>query len=793
MIPQCLKSFISSSPVYTGMMGVAEGIRRASKGDLSNALLTTGGGLTLTYMGSATEEEFHQWGKVSIIGGTVAAALSGLGDVYQGIRKRNGRRVLTGAAQFAGGAAGALFTASLPPKVAVVATQALTLASMSAMLAYSGLKDIAKREYRKGIFKTTWGVMGVVFSGWCAFQELAQPSQMKGPTYRPLVAEAEQERNPPPKRELILATVYHNHGDSNRDAIAELVTENHRQYAKKWGVKHDVVTEDLVVGKCTDPDTHQAVDCSPQFNKLAYYMQQCANPPPKEVERWVNYADCDLPYTDPNVNPWLALDSLRGDDGDTSTVLVKEGVDWIDFYPLPGYQTHDPRVSINSGYMSARIDPKSCSWIKASWDHRNSPRDPASPNYLQCKTMGYCPDRRDVLNDQATIAMALQDRINNGVGLDGISIVLPRDPTSPHRAHLALNSMHRNGCVVSIGNYGEVYGPFEPGKLDPDDGKWRPGDWNGQPAGFPIMGRYPLPRDANGNCVDDPSLPIENVRLKKIDAMLAQIPKEQRFTLGMTHSPGEEHLTTQNHAKYAWMNRAEFRLMTDPIPLKCTLPTGEARSCAPPWRKVYEMERFVNEPEVPEVDHWYASGEEEGVYGNMNLSLSRVLKDLQGSTNASLLVANDPQHPSLANTGFMLVRRDSASREFLKKWMEMRNAPSRNPSDPNCPTLGICDSQEESFPEQEAFNRLLSEPELRKHVRVVEARSADRLYGVNTLGEKAERGDFFIRAPRMPKNGVLCDDPRGTSPPPMRKFYAEKMLRTMVEPAKYIPLYTETA
>lgn len=757
-----------------------------------------------------------------VLGGAAERVLSGCKNVYNGIRKECNERLFQGVTGLAIG--GATFFSALKggPKLTAITAQGLALSSYFGLLGLDGYRDVKKGKTLKGLLKMALGVVGVSTSAFLTLKAFTDPEQyVEVIDDHPSGLEVQEELSSRPalvKRRIKLATIYRNSGPDRalRDEISSKVTENHRQYALKWGLGHDVVNENLVQNKCVEDG--QTVDCSPYFNKIAYLKEQCDNYKPEEgLEDWVFYGDDDLLYTNPNINPFMAIDDLRGS-ADTSMILAQEGADWVPLYPLPGYKEHDPRVGINSGYIMTRIDKSACDIIQRTWDHRLTAADETSWNYPNCKTVGSCRNQYTLLNDQAAMAMALQDDLD-AIG-QRVTILLPRDAGSPTRGHIAFNTLHRDGCVTLLKN-GKTHGPFDIGEFDRKnypDGQWRAGDWNGQTAGFPIMGRYPLGRNEKGECVENFNLPTENVRLKKLEEMFDQIPEEQRFTIGMTYTEDGlldefrySHLTAKNHAEYARQNGADFWQATGPIQMECTnLKTKASEQCVPYWRKIYEVQRFVNQPIVPGKADWYVYADEDGFYGNMRLSLSRVIQELQGDSNASILVAKDlSQQVSHTNTGIIFVRKNEESRAFIEKWLEMRNARTWGSAELS---LGTSD-QRSSLHEQEALNRMLKyDLKSRDIVKVVDIRSPSRDYGVNSYfrdgcfirsmnsgvdrldftsdeaSGKAQIGDMYIQTAGVPRTGWYCGESSAVPEKPIRLKYIQQVGREMVLGSKFEPI-----
>jgi hypothetical protein len=617
-------------------------------------------------------------------------------------------------------------------------------------------------------------------------------------------------------RRVKLATVYNNHGNQERDKVSSVATQNHAEYAQKWDLEHDIITHDLAANQCKDPKTNGVVNCSPYMNKIQYFRQQCQDP--TQRGKWVIYGDDDLLYTNPNINPWTAIDLLRGGE-DTSLILTTEEGDWGRLFEIPGHPTYDPRIAINSGFIIARIDNAACDVFEKTWAHRNTQMNENHSNFEKCPTIAYCKNHGITsLGDQTAMAAALQD--NLGVTDKTVTLISQRDRSSPTRGHIALNTLHRGGCHQEVLENGSLSSSYDSSTFD-GNGRWEPGDWTGQTAGFRLMGKYPLPK-INGRCMTDLTQPIENIRMKKIQEMLSQKTKNQHFTVAMTYTPNRtgdpsdeySDMTEANHRLFATLNHADFIVDTAPSKLQCEIPSEdlyarkEMLPCVSYWRKVEMIDRWLDEPAKPDTEEWFVCGDNDGIYGNPNLDLSRVTKELQGNRDASIIIAKDiAENISLTNTGFIMVRKDAASRNFVNAWLKTRNDP---PNHPGCPSLGLCKNQANCLHEQEGFNRVMTNWHYGRVVSLVSPEGDDtRPFGVNTYLRngcfhriepekgindritfndrvKAERGDLFLQAAGVPPRGIYCHDPDAAILP-IRKHFIQKMLTELTVPPKHYP------
>lgn len=624
-----------------------------------------------------------------------------------------------------------------------------------------------------------------------------------------------------PIKQIKIATVYDNKDSKTgllnveRQKISDIVVQNHRDYADKWDLVHDVVTDNLVAGQCTDPSSSKAVDCSAYMNKIQYYRMQCADP--AQQGKLVIYGDDDLVYTNMGINPLDAFNRLRNGKN-TSVVMMREGGDWAKYFPLPGYKNHDPRVSVNSGFIMGRIDRPFCDLIERTWEHRNTRMDPG-PNVKDCPTVAFCKTHGVTsLGDQTAIALALQDDLS--VMDRTVTIVLPRDTSAPHRADIAFNTLHRGGCHQEIVN-GKLEAPFDIGDYDRNDypdGIWREGDWNGQTAGFRVMGKYPLPRNAQGYCIEDPNQPTENIRLKKVLEMFPSKP-ERDFTFAVANVPDGNsaesqygHITLANHKEYAKKHGAKFYHETDKTLLEgqCLHPlTKNAVDCSGYMMKVQAMRKWLSQPNTSGKEEWLCIADDDGLYGRMRTKPSQVIDDMQGSSNASILIVEEPQkRVTRINTGFIFVRKDDQSRKFIEQVWNERDTATHTPDHPTCFSHGACLNQVSSVNDQSCFElALYKNPQALTDgvVKIVPIRAPDRPYGLNTVYRKgcfirdqakwsstmpinyeeddrntktdceSQAGDYYFQTAGVPRVGRFCDDPPSTRRP-IRKEYITRML-----------------
>lgn len=298
------------------------------------------------------------------------------------------------------------------------------------------------------------------------------------------------------KRHITFGTTYLK-GNSQRDALSRLVDENHREYANLWNVKHRVVKDSLLKDRCTQ--NQNIVDCVPYWNKVAV-LREWINKPTinPNGEEWYILADDDMPVTNMKVDPYKAIDLLRGS-VDASIIIARDVQLW---------KNNDEQLSVNTGLLFVRKDAGSKKFIEDLWNKRNTATGSRNQN---CLTLGTCQNQ-EVLHEQEAFAQLIQeDRSLLG---RVITIVKPRDTyraTLFSSEEIALNTFNREGCFRRQQNHwGTEKFSYDSDRSYPE-GKWREGDWMGQTAGVPVNGWWCGDYDSNL-----PPGPIREDMLKKM-------------------------------------------------------------------------------------------------------------------------------------------------------------------------------------------------------------------------------------------------------------------------------------
>ncbi|MBI5272416.1 MAG: hypothetical protein HY861_00340 [Chlamydiia bacterium] len=317
----------------------------------------------------------------------------------------------------------------------------------------------------------------------------------------------------PKTRRIMLGTVYDNQGNLFRDAVTEQVNANHAEYAKRWGLDHRVMNGNLVANKCRDPkQSMKLTDCSPYWNKIEALRQWFKEPGTAGVEEWRILADDDMVITNFQIDPNHGIDALRGG-VDASVIITRDTLNWQRWRGLAG---RDPKFSVNTGLVILRKDVEAEAFVQKIWQHRH---DVVDLNNSWCPNLGTCRNQ-DSLHEQEATAKVLHDHPQ---WIDRVvAIVKQRDPNSSTRSAIALNTFARSGRFVRK-EAGWSSAPFSYDSADNAenaDGSWRVGDWMGQPAGVPLLGKeWP-----KGNSpIPKPPYQYEPVRLNRIKRLIQSI------------------------------------------------------------------------------------------------------------------------------------------------------------------------------------------------------------------------------------------------------------------------------
>ncbi|MBS0629212.1 MAG: ankyrin repeat domain-containing protein [Verrucomicrobia bacterium] len=302
--------------------------------------------------------------------------------------------------------------------------------------------------------------------------------------------------NHPSKRKIAFGTTYVP-GNPLRDEMSALVNGNHKEYADKWGLEHRTVAKNLLENQCTVDGYPRT--CSPYWNKikvvLDWFQTKSKNPEP-DAEEWYVMADDDMVVTNMNIDPNKAIDDLRrGSDGivrDTSFIIAQDVMNY----------SGNRQASVNTGLFFVRKDEQGAELIQDIWRRRNH-IVPWGPSY--CPTYGVC-EKQATLHEQDALCNIIKERGRSLVDRV-LTIVPPRDTSSPTRGHIAMNTFERSGSFVNT-----LWGSDDCTDYnDPEEGQWRKGDWMGQTAGVPVEGR---------NCGESK---VRRLRQEKIEGMLSQV------------------------------------------------------------------------------------------------------------------------------------------------------------------------------------------------------------------------------------------------------------------------------
>lgn len=269
------------------------------------------------------------------------------------------------------------------------------------------------------------------------------------------------------------------------------------------------------------------------------------------------------------------------------------------------------------------------------------------------------------------------------------------------------------------------------------DGIWHEGDWIGQTGGYPLYGQD-LSHQPPNACTDDPSIPIEAIRLKKVKQMVDAAdktvlidPKSQHkareITFGAVYDnsgdPNRNQISdfvNENHKKYADQWGIKHQVISKGLVSgKCLTPhTWQAADCAPFWNKIQMFRGWLNEPKNPTVgEEWRYYADDDMLVMNRSIDPSKAIDQLRGGKDTSVIVAEDvinwqrwffkDYNPHLSvNTGALIIRKDERARNLIEAIWNLRNLPVERPTT-ECPTIGMCKTQDRSMHEQEAMTRVL--------------------------------------------------------------------------------------
>ncbi|MBX7065602.1 MAG: hypothetical protein K1X28_00075 [Parachlamydiales bacterium] len=590
-------------------------------------------------------------------------------------------------------------------------------------------------------------ISGVAFAAEGAgLIKLRPQTQNESPEKAPCDPSKDEDCSGPINRKIRLISENNNVGPNAnlRQAISDKTTANHREYAEKWKCEHDVIKKNLVEGQCKNPISGKRDNCSPSWNKIKYFKEWCDTPKAPGAEEWAIYTDQDGVYTNFQVDPSEAIDLSRGD-RDSSFIIATEGENGGRFNP----------GAVNTGVMIVRKDPKGCEVIDRIWQNRNT----ITSDEKNCPTFGICENQNKRGEQAATDRVIWTDAPH--LLKNSVTRILSRDATHPKRGNIALNTLNRGGCTRPLLADGSLGAPHDINTHDltvNPDGIWKEGDWIGQTAGYPLYGQD---LSHQPTCTENPNVPEEPLRIKKVDQMLRaaektltadprkliptvpfyqkiredvpgecvdirkpEAPKHyssREITFGAVYDnskdPNREHISAfvnQNHARYAkkWGLKHEV-VAKNLVAGRCKTGSGETTDCAAYWNKMQMLREWLAEPEKPGVEEWRIYADDDMLVTNMGIDPSKAIDALRGRDDTSFIVAEDvidwqrwffehPQPHKAVNTGLLIVRKDDHSRKFVEEVWAQRHRPVTSPMT-NCENIGTCKFQDRSMQEQEAM------------------------------------------------------------------------------------------
>lgn len=170
MIDKVLNGFFSPLVPLLGVYQTVKSSLDISNGDILKGAQRTFFGLTVTNLAGSliTHDSDYLGGlmKTSLIVETASVAAIGARDLVLGLKQKKLQQVKRGAMQAVLGAASCVCTATLDSKTVKVVHEALLIALPSGYVAYSGVKDVANKQYLKGAGKILMGVAGLACSAY---------------------------------------------------------------------------------------------------------------------------------------------------------------------------------------------------------------------------------------------------------------------------------------------------------------------------------------------------------------------------------------------------------------------------------------------------------------------------------------------------------------------------------------------------------------------------------------------------------------------------------------------------
>lgn len=112
-------------------------------------------------------------------------------------------------------------------------------------------------------------------------------------------------------------------GNPERDRMSKMVDVNQKEYADRWGLDYQTVTESKLKNQCAVRG--KSVDCSPYWNKIKVLKDWLDEPSTasKGKEEWRFMLDDDMVVTNMNIDPLAAIPQLQGNT-DTSFLVASD-------------------------------------------------------------------------------------------------------------------------------------------------------------------------------------------------------------------------------------------------------------------------------------------------------------------------------------------------------------------------------------------------------------------------------------------------------------------------------------
>ncbi len=196
---------------------------------------------------------------------------------------------------------------------------------------------------------------------------------------------------------------------------------------------------------------------------------------------------------------------------------------------------------------------------------------------------------------------------------------------------------------------------------------------------------------------------------------------ERHLTIGSTYVGGNplrdglSQMVDKTHEEYARTWNAKHIVVTENLlKLQCDKSYIDPSrvDCVPYWNKVAVLREWLSKPQNNFYkEEWRWMLDDDAPVTDMTVNPREAIDLMRRGKDTSIIVAADVQvwngdSRSAINTGILIVRKDEASRNFIEKLWNKRNAHARYSE--NCRTLGTCQNQD-VLHEQQGMADLIEE------------------------------------------------------------------------------------